>query len=248
MAIDAPRHRFAGEPRQVEEAETLSTRWSQEQTFASVLELARRLDQEALGLLYRQYLTSVFWYAMGRLGDVEQAEDVTSETFLAMVDSIARVRAEDDSAFEAWLLGIARNKVSDHFRRQAVRPTTRTIADSWDEPFAAAEAGDPLGVVVAREQWADVIVALQQLTEEQRTVLLYRCVLGYDTEEVARLMERQPGAIRALQFRALASLSRLVAANGTNPRIGVLRAVSKSPTSRRSPQEGKQRRVDEPRR
>lgn len=202
----------------------MSKRWSVDLLFTSVLARARALDQEALSLLYTQYLSTVYWYVLGRMGDMHLAEDVTSETFLAMVDSIEQARAGDELAFEAWLLGIARNKVADHYRRQAARPETQPMAGPWEEPAALAESGDPLGVVVARERWADVVAALRRLTEEQRTVLLYRCVLGYETEEVAQLMDRQPGAIRALQFRALASLTRLLAASGTNPRLGALRA------------------------
>ncbi|MGZ3603003.1 MAG: RNA polymerase sigma factor, partial [Ktedonobacterales bacterium] len=65
----------------------------------------------------------------------------------------------------------------------------------------------------ARESWSEVVRALNLLTEEQRSVVLYRCVLGYPTDDVARLMEKQPGTIRALQFRALASLARHLGLN-----------------------------------
>jgi RNA polymerase sigma-70 factor (ECF subfamily) len=202
----------------------VSERWSPGLPFASVVARARALDHEALSLLYSRYLTVVYRYALGRIGDVHLAEDVTSETFLAMVDSIERVRADDELAFAAWLLGIARNKVAEHYRRQAARPVTQGISETWEEPATAADAGDPLSVVTARESWAEVVGALRKLTEEQRAVVLYRCVLGYDTEEVARLVDRQPGAVRALQFRALASLARLLAAASTNPALSALRA------------------------
>jgi RNA polymerase sigma-70 factor (ECF subfamily) len=210
--------------------DTLSERWLPDLPFASVLERARALDHGALSLLYSRYLPVVRLYVLSRVRDVHLAEDVISETFLAMVDSIERVRADGEPAFAGWLLGIARNKVVDHYRRRAALPTIQGMVAPWEEPAAQAEAGDPLNVVTARESWAEVVAALQRLTEEQRMVVLYRCVLGYATEDVARLMNRQPGAVRALQFRALASLARLLAAGGTNPAVETLRASLGRPT------------------
>lgn len=215
---------FASGPGTAGKGDTLSEPWLPELPFSSVLERARALDHGALSLLYSRYLPVVRIYVLGRVGDVHLAEDVISETFLAMVDSIERVRADNEPAFAAWLLSIARNKVIDHYRRQAALPITQGMVAPWEEPAAQAEAGDPLRVVTARESWAEVVAALQRLTEEQRMVLIYRCVLGYETEEVARLMGRQPGAVRALQFRALASLARFLAAGGTNPVMATLRA------------------------
>lgn len=208
----------------------MSERWSPDMPFASVLERARELEHEALSLLYSHYLPVVQWYVVGRLSDIHLAEDVTSETFIAMVNSIERTRADDEPAFVAWLLGIARNKVMDHFRRQATLPQTRGVVAPWEEPAAGAEAGDPLNVVTARESWAEVVAALRRLTEEQRMVVLYRCVLGYETEEVARLMGRQQGTVRALQFRALASLTRILAAGTPQQTVAALRLSLNEPT------------------
>jgi RNA polymerase sigma-70 factor (ECF subfamily) len=182
--------------------------WPPDLSFPVVLAHARALDHLAIGRLYRRFLPVVYRFALGRVGDVHAAEDVTSETFIAMVEGIAGTRAQDELTFAAWVLGIARNKVALHFRHAQMRVATREIPDDDWHPAAAAEGGDPLDVVAARESWSEVVSALNHLTEDQRTVVLYRCVLGYPTEDVARLMDKQPGTIRALQFRALASLAR----------------------------------------
>ncbi len=211
----------------------VSERWSPDLPFASVLERARELDHDALSLLYSHFLPVVQWYVVSRVSDIHLAEDVTSETFIAMVNSIERTRAGDEPSFVSWLLGIARNKVVDHFRRQATLPQTRCDIAPWEEPAAGAEAGDPLNIVTARESWAEVVAALRRLTEEQRMVVLYRCVLGYETEEVARLMGRRQGTVRALQFRALASLTRILAAGTPNQTVATLR-LSLSETASRS--------------
>jgi RNA polymerase sigma-70 factor (ECF subfamily) len=182
--------------------------WPPELPFPVVLTHARALDQLAIGRLYRRFLPVVYRYTLGRVGDIHAAEDVTSETFMAMVEGIATTRAQDELTFAAWVLGIARNQVALHFRRAQARISTREIPDADWHPAATAEEGDPLDIVAARESWSEMVSALNQLTEDQRTVVLYRCVLGYPTEDVARLLDKQPGTIRALQFRALAALAR----------------------------------------
>ncbi|HKS70331.1 MAG TPA: RNA polymerase sigma factor [Ktedonobacterales bacterium] len=188
--------------------------WPPELPFALVLERARALDSAALTLLYRRFLPVVYRYALARIGDVHAAEDITSETFSAMVEGIAALRARDELGFSAWLLGIARNQAAMQIRRRQTRHEQYGELPESRQPHAAAEAGDPLAVLTARESWSETVAALNRLTDEQRAVVLYRCVLGFSTDEVATLLQKQPGTIRALQFRALASLARQL---GTNP-------------------------------
>src|SRR5262249_28981627 len=73
---------------------------------------------------------------------------------------------------------------------------------------SVAEEGDPLLVLMARESWTETVNALNQLPPDQRSVILYRCVLGYPLDEVAKFMSKKPGTISALQFRAHLSLAR----------------------------------------
>lgn len=182
--------------------------WPPALPFALVLERARRLDRSALGMLYSRFLPVVYRYTLARVADVHLAEDLTSETFFAVVEQISQTRATDELGFAAWILGIARNKVLMHYRQQRSRPQADEHALALRE--ATGDQGDPLAIITAREQWAEVVGALNRLTEDQRAVLLYHCVLGYSTDEVAHLLEKRPGTIRALQFRALASLARLL--------------------------------------
>jgi RNA polymerase sigma-70 factor (ECF subfamily) len=175
-----------------------------------VLERARAFDHAALTQLYQRFLPVVYRFIFARVGDAHTAEDLTADTFFAVVEQIAATRARDELGFAAWVLGIARNKVLMHYRRARSGPAFAQELDSSEHPAARADEGDPLAIITARESWSEVVVALNRLTEEQRTVVLYRCVLGYSTEDVATLMEKKPGTIRALQFRALASLARFL--------------------------------------
>ncbi len=187
--------------------------WPPTLPFSLALERARALDRSALGMLYRRFLPVVYRYVLARVGTVHAAEDITSETFFAVIEGIGTMRAQDELSFAAWLLGIARNKVALHFRRRQAHPEMPSLPED-EQPRAVAEEDDPLTIITARESWAEVVAGLNQLTEDQRAVVLYRCVLGYSTEDVAQLLERQPNAIRALQFRALASLARYLGASG----------------------------------
>ncbi len=182
--------------------------WPPDLPFGPTLERARQLDQTAISMLYRRFLPIVYRYALAQVGAAPQAEDVTSETFYAMVDGIASTRAQDESSFTAWLLGIAHNKVARHYRALRARPEIPLTLTEDAQPFTVADEADPQAVVAIRERWSEIVDALQLLTEEQRTVVVYRCALGYSTAEVAGMLDKPENAVRGLQFRALASLSR----------------------------------------
>lgn len=241
MRHASSRHTGQG-PQQRAQREPAHLTWPPSLPFELALQRARDLDQAAISLLYKRFLPVIYRYAMARTGDVHTAEDVTSETFFAMVEGITGMRASDELSFAAWLLGIARNKVAMHYRALRSRPDVRHELAEDAHPFATAEQADPLAVITARESWSEVVAALNLLTEEQRSVVLYRCILGYSTDEVAQLLEKQPGTIRALQFRALASLDRHLKAapppqrtllGGAKPQTGARREGRNGNASRR---------------
>lgn len=182
--------------------------WPPALPFEQALRQAQAADQHAMGMLYKRFLPVVYRFTLARVGDVHAAEDITSETFFVIVERIGETRAHDELSFIAWALGIARNQVAMHFRRLKTRPVTPLSSFGDDLGVDQVDERDPLDVITARESWAEVVTALDKLTEEQRTVILYRCVLGYPADDVATLLGKQAGAIRALQFRALSSLAR----------------------------------------
>jgi len=184
--------------------------WPPAQPFSLVLERARAFDHAAISQLYQRFLPVVYRFVLARVSDVHTAEDLTADTFFVVVEQIATTRARDELGFAAWVLGIARNKVLMHYRRVHAGPAFAPEPTTGEHPVASAEEDDPLAVITARESWSEAVAALNRLTEEQRAVVLYRCVLGYSTEDVAALMDKKPGTVRALQFRALASLARLL--------------------------------------
>jgi RNA polymerase sigma-70 factor, ECF subfamily len=191
-------------------AERMGMTWPPALPFAQVLARAKEYDRPAISMLYRRFLPAIYRYVLARVSDVPTAEDITSETFVAMIRGIASTRAADELSFTAWLLGIARNQVLVHFRRSKTHAAVemRQQQSDGDELRRAAENGDPLLVLMARESWIETANALKLLPEDQQNVVLYRCVLGYSTDDVARMLNKRPGNIRVLQFRAITSLTK----------------------------------------
>lgn len=188
--------------------------------FGEQLDRARRGDAEALSVLYRQFLPGVFGYVAARVPDRATAEDLTSEVFLKMVEGIRQLRATQEASFAAWILQIARVTVAGYYRKHESHPILVSLSSASlggvdDEPGYAALplyslADDPAHQAEAREEWREVVAAINALTEEQRQVLVSRLILGYDVETVGHMLGKKGNAIKALQFRALQSLHRLL--------------------------------------
>jgi RNA polymerase sigma-70 factor (ECF subfamily) len=183
-----------------------------------LLDHARHGDSEALSALYRRFLPGIFGYIAARVPDQATAEDLTSDVFLEMVEGIYRLKAEDEAGFVAWLLRIARVTVAGYYRKRAKQPVSSSLPDeSWEKTQAesltvlgSSPEGDPVRQAEIREDWQAVVQAMNSLTEEQRQVLVGRLILGYDVATVARIVGKNANAVKALQFRALQSLQRLL--------------------------------------
>jgi RNA polymerase sigma-70 factor, ECF subfamily len=170
---------------------------------------ARAGDAAALGQLYDTYRDRVARFATGRLGDAEKAEDVTSETFEAVLRNLGAYRAGTD--FEAWLFTIAHRRVADHFRRrfrrreveldEAVHPAHR---DGLPGPLLVVDG--PEETVLAAERRAEVAGAFRRLRADQQEVLALRVLGGLSAAQVGEVLGKSEGAVRVAQHRALRSL------------------------------------------
>jgi RNA polymerase sigma-70 factor (ECF subfamily) len=159
---------------------------------------ARAGDAHALGRLYDTYRDRVARFATGRLGDVEKAEDVTSETFEAVCRNLGSYRAGTD--FEAWLFTIAHRRVADHFRRRLRRREVEL-----DEAVQPA-VGGPEEAVLAAERRAEVAGAFRRLRADQQEVLALRVLGGLSAAQAGEVLGKSEGAVRVAQHRALRSL------------------------------------------
>jgi RNA polymerase sigma-70 factor (ECF subfamily) len=188
-------------------------------TFTRLLDAARRNESEALSTLYREFLPGVFGYIATRVPDRATAEDLTSEVFLKMVEGIGQLRTSDEAGFAAWILQIARISVAGYYRKREKQPVHVPLeapgenggdAESLVIPASHPDS-DPVRWTEARGDWKTLVKAINMLTEEQRQVLIGRLLLGYDVATVGRMVGKNANAVKALQFRALHSLQRLLA-------------------------------------
>jgi RNA polymerase sigma-70 factor (ECF subfamily) len=168
-----------------------------------VIERARAGDRAAFAELYDSYVDSVYRYLLYRLREASDAEDLTSEVFTRAFANIHRYRWQGKS-FLAWLYTIARNAVTDRRRRE--RPTV-----DLDSAYGVAEDGPTAhDRAVLGEQVGALRGAVKHLTTEQQQVLSLRFEANLSSREVARMLGKNEGAIRALQFRALGRLRKIL--------------------------------------
>lgn len=161
-------------------------------------------DEDAAGALFDHYHPRVFAYALSKLRNRSDAEEVASEAFARVLRDIDKFRWKG-SGFEAWLFRIAANLIVDHVRKNR----RETPSDSATETASTQELG-PLASVLAGEQAARLGSMLESLADEQREVVLLRFAAGLDTSEVGNVMGRKPNAVRQLQFRALTNLREMM--------------------------------------
>ena len=167
----------------------------------SELTALRSLDAEAISAIHTRYFPELYRYAAYRTGDDQLAEDLASETLVRLLEAIRSGKGPTTS-LRGWLLGALANQVNDHFRRAYARPTSELSED------LRANGKDLSTLAEDSDQRAAVRRALGRLTAEQQHVLSLRFGSELSLEETAGLMDRSVNAVKALQFRALASLRR----------------------------------------
>jgi RNA polymerase sigma factor (sigma-70 family) len=173
-----------------------------EEGFSVVLDAARRGSEEAWISLYRRFAPSVRGYLRSR--GAAEPDDLTGEVFLQVVLHIGRFRG-DESDFRSWLFTITHRRFLDECRRLRRR---RDEPAPDDLIYSRASVGDAESDAFRELQAAEVRGRIAVLTAAQQDVLLLRIFGGLTVNEVARVVGRRPGAIKALQRRALNSLKR----------------------------------------
>jgi RNA polymerase sigma-70 factor, ECF subfamily len=163
----------------------------------------QNLDSQAVGAIYDQYFSEVYRYVRYRINDDSLAEDIASDVFIRLLEA-AQKKQGPRSNLKGWLIATASHVVNDHLRKQYRRPV-EPLSDSLPdrEPSVHSE-------VDSREQNRLVQSAYAQLTAEQQHVLALRFGQGYSIEETAAHLNKNINAVKALQFRALASLQRQI--------------------------------------
>lgn len=173
-----------------------------------LVQRAQAGDAAAFGELYDRYVGLVYRYVYYRVGSTHVAEDLTSETFLRALRRISSFTWQGRDV-GAWFVTIARNLIADHYKSSRYR-----LELSSDDVTAVSEsrqsAESPENSVLARMQNKVLLSAVKQLGPEQQECIVLRFLQGLSVAETALAMGKNDGAIKALQYRAIRSLGRLV--------------------------------------
>ncbi|MER7331100.1 MULTISPECIES: ECF subfamily RNA polymerase sigma factor, BldN family [unclassified Micromonospora] len=175
----------------------------------ALVERAQAGESEAFGLIYDRYVDTVFRFVYFRVGNRQLAEDLTSDTFLRALKRIGSFTWQGRD-LGAWLVTIARNLVADHFKsgRYRLEVTTGDVLDADRED--RGPEGSPEAAVVEHITNVALLGAVKQLNPEQQECIVLRFLQGFSVAETARAMGKNEGAIKALQYRAVRALARLL--------------------------------------
>lgn len=164
----------------------------------AVAQRAANGDHAAFTQLYQRTVKRLYAYCYSQVHNVQEAEDLTTQTFIAALEQIGRYRGEGTAA--AWLLGIAYHKVSDWRRkRKVIAPLT--LAESSADPAPLPDA-----VVFQQSQRATLERALHTLTPERAEAIALRFLGELSNAEVAIVMGKQEAAVKMLVHRGLQDL------------------------------------------
>jgi RNA polymerase sigma-70 factor, ECF subfamily len=163
---------------------------------------AQRGDRAALEELYRLHFDRIYGYLQLSVGNRHDAEDLTNQTFIKMLESIDRF-VWRQAPFSAWLFRIAHNLAMDHFRAGRRWQPEEEPRDEPDavEPSAEDEAFETIGL-------ESVLEMIEGLSSDQRDGLTLKFVFDFSNAEVATILGKTEGAVKSLQHRALATLER----------------------------------------
>ncbi|KQZ75807.1 sigma-70 family RNA polymerase sigma factor [Nocardioides sp. Root151] len=173
----------------------------------ALVELARGGDKEAFGQLFDHYHPAVYRFLYYRTRSQTLAEDLASETFFRALRSMNNFRWQGKD-FGAWLMTIARNLTTDHFK------AGRTRLEMTTEDMGAHDdvTDGPESAVLASLTNESLLAALQKLPKEQQECLIMRFLQGMSIAETAQVLARSDGAVKQLQLRGVRNLAKLLPA------------------------------------
>ena len=174
---------------------------------------AQKGDAAAFAVLYEDYYDRIFRYVSFKTGNSLEAEDITAEVFVKMLESIDSFKWQGYQ-FSSWLFRIAHNLVVDHFRKKG----RRHIVALDDAPAAATEYNPDLDRKLDVDMsMAPVREAMKDLTDLQREVISLRFAAGLSVAETARAVGKKDNAVKALQHAGIKKLRGLLSAEVSVP-------------------------------
>src|ERR1051326_988904 len=177
---------------------------SEAKRVRALVDQAQRGERDALEELYLIHFDRIYSYLHVSVGNRHDAEDLTTQTFLKMLEKIGSFKWQS-APFSAWLFRIPHNLAMDHFRARRRWQPEEEVPEppGEEEPSAELEAMQTIG----RESMLKLI---ERLSPEQQQVLTLKFVFNFPNADVATILNKTEGAIKSLQHRALASLQKQI--------------------------------------
>lgn len=195
------------QPRSELEEAAEAAAWSADADVVDLVARAQAGEAEAFGALYDRYVDVVYRYVYYRVSNQALTEDMVSETFLRALRRITSFTWQGRD-FGAWLVTIARNLIADHYKSSRYKLEVATA-----EMLDADRATDgPEDEVLDSITNITLLEAVKMLGAEQQECVVLRFLQGFSVSETALAMGKTDGAIKALQYRAVQSLKRLLPA------------------------------------
>jgi RNA polymerase sigma-70 factor (ECF subfamily) len=175
---------------------------SETKRVRALVERAQAGERAALEELYLIHFDRIYSYLHVSVGNRHDAEDLTTQTFLKMLEAIGKFRWQS-APFSAWLFRIAHNLAMDHFRATKRWQPEENPPEPEPDEHTSAEHGAL--EAIGRKSMLDLI---EDLSHEQQQVLTLKFVFDFANADVATVLGKSEGAIKSLQHRALASLQK----------------------------------------
>jgi RNA polymerase sigma-70 factor (ECF subfamily) len=169
-----------------------------------LVQRAKQRDEAAFAQLYEEYFDKIYRYVTIRIGDKMEAEDITQQVFLNAIKAISSFKWKG-VPFSAWLFRIAHNQAVDYLRKSKKRASV-----PLEESLIASDS-DPQGIFERKLNIERLISATKQLTPAQQEVISLRFAGEMSVAQVAKVMGRSEGAVKALQHSAVVALRKTLA-------------------------------------
>ncbi len=159
-------------------------------------------QEQAFGSIYNLYFEKIYRFIYYRVSHKEIAEDLAEDVFLKAFSKLSSV--QDNDSFEGWLYQIARNKVIDYYRDK------KQLVDLEEVENTLIYENNIIDVLELKENQKIFLELLKELGADQQMVIKMKFLENLENGQIARVMKKKEGAIRVIQYRAVAKLKELI--------------------------------------
>ena len=164
-------------------------------------------DGEAFAQLYEEHFDRIYRYVYLKVGNQAEAEDLTQEVFVKALEAIGSYKWRD-LPFASWLFRIAHNQVVDYFRKQG-----KVEKVALEDDITLVSGSNPALMAERELEIEEVINSVKKLSPAQRDVISLRFGAGLSVAEVAKVLEKSMGTVKALQYNGVAALKKMLLAD-----------------------------------